>query len=221
MHPIKQRCAIRAALSAVLAAGVACAAQAADPAYYVGIQGGTNNLKHLPATVSLGPGVSLPGHLVLDGDTQFGVVAGRQTENARFELEYQTGDFDITAIRLGPISQNVSNSGRYRALTLNAYRTQPIRGNWTGYAGLGIGWGKASLPQMGFTGGCNCFAAASESGLAYQGRAGLEYALDRRHNAFVQYTLLRLPKQASGGTPGTSYERRSVGIIGVGYRFGF
>lgn len=207
-----------------LAATLACAgagAAAAQPGYYIGLHGGMNNLDSWPATVTLGPGVSLPGSLSLDNGTHFGVIAGRQTENARFEIEAQAGNFDITAIQLGLVQQGVSASGRYKAFTFNAYRTQALSERFTGYAGLGIGWGSASLPQLGFTSGCNCFAAASQTGLAYLGRVGLEYRFGDHHHAFAQYTLLRLPRSDSGGVPGTEYARKGVGIAGVGYRFTF
>ncbi|MDP3759092.1 MAG: outer membrane beta-barrel protein [Ramlibacter sp.] len=211
-------------LLSALAAALTCAtagAAAAQPGYYIGLHGGTNNLDSWPATVTLGPGVSLPGSLSLDSGTHFGLMAGRQTENARFEIEAQSGKFDITGIQLGLLQQNVSAGGRYKAFTFNAYRTQALSERLTGYAGLGIGWGSASLPQLGFASGCNCFPAASETGLAYLGRVGLEYRFGDQHHAFAQYTQLRLPRMDSGGTPAAQYARKGVGIAGVGYRFTF
>ena len=209
-----------AALAASLAASAG--AFAAQPGYYAGVHGGVNNLEDWSANVTLGPGVNLPGNLALDNGTHFGLIVGRQTENARFELELQGGKFDITSIQLGLLQQNVAASGRYEAFTLNAYRTHAFAERVTGYAGLGIGWGRASLPAMGFTAGCNCFAPASKGGLAYLGRLGVEYRLGDRHNVFAQYTFLRLPKvNSGGGTPSTEYGRKSVGIAGVGYRYLF
>ena len=208
-------------LAALAASLAGTGAFAAEPAYYAGVHGGVNNLEDWSADVTLGPGVSLPGSLTLDHGSNFGLIIGRQTENARFELELQGGKFDVTGIQLGLLQQNVSAGGRYDALTFNAYRTHPFAERLTGYAGLGIGWGRASLPQLGFTAGCNCFASASESGFAYLGRLGLEYRLGDRHNLFAQYTWLRLPKINSGGTPGTEYARKGVGIASVGYRYTF
>lgn len=207
----------------VLAASVllASGAWAAEPAMYVGLHAGANQLSDWSATVGLGGGVSLPGKLSLDSGGHVGIFAGRQTENARFELEYQAGRFDITAIQLGALRQNVSTSGRYQALTFNAYRTHPFSSSVTGYAALGIGWGSARLPQMGFTGGCNCFAGASKSGLAYLGRLGLEWKLAEPHQLFAQYTLLSLPKPAAAGTPSISYSRKRVDVLSVGYRYVF
>lgn len=221
MKSIKSHIAAIAAGAALLAALGPTAGHAAEPASYAGIYGGANNLKRWPATVGLGPGVSLPGELSLDGGGHVGVMIGRQTDNARFELEFQAGKFDVTAIQVGGVRQQVSSGGDYKALTFNAYRTQPFTAALTGYAGLGVGWGSASLPQLGFTGGCSCFPAASGSGLAYQARAGLEYKLSERHHTFAQYTLLSLPKVSSGGSPGVSYSRKRVNVLAVGYRYAF
>jgi len=212
--------AVRLAALAASLAGTASAV-AAEPGYYAGVHGGMNDLEQWPATVTLGPGVSLPGSLKLDKGLTLGLIVGRQTEKARFEVELQGGRFDVTAIQLGVLQQNVSASGRYQAATFNAYRTHEFAQRLTGYAGLGIGWGRASLPQLGFAGGCNCFGSASETGLAYLGRLGLEYRLGDRHDVFAQYTWLRLPKLDSGGAPSTAYARKTVGIASFGYRHGF
>jgi opacity protein-like surface antigen len=193
-------------------------ALAAQPGYYGGIQGGVNDVKDWGANVSLGAGVSLPGTVGANDGKHLGLFLGRQTENARFEIEYQWGDFDITSIKLGPLTQAMATGGDYKALTFNAYRTHDFDEKWTGYLGLGIGWGRVTLPRMGFTGGCNCFPEASKSGFAYQGRVGMEYHFDERNNAFLQYTSLRLPKPSSSSTPGVDYARKSVGVIAVGYR---
>lgn len=211
-------------LAALIAAGCNLPALAAEPmpgdsAYYLTVHGGRNHLDNWPATVTLGPGVSTDGNLKLDYGLHFGVAAGRQTENARFELEYQQGSFDVTGIQLGPVSESVSGSGQYRALTVNAYRTHAFDDNWLGFAGLGIGFGRIELPEASFSSGCHCFAAASKDGLALLGRLGIEYRFNAHHNAALQYTWLRVPGPQSGGSPGVSYPRETLGILGIGYRY--
>ena len=79
-----QKHAVRLAFLALAIAGFAASAQAAEPANYVGIHGGVNNLNGWDAAVTLGPGVSLPGRLTLNHGGHFSVILGRQTENARF-----------------------------------------------------------------------------------------------------------------------------------------
>jgi opacity protein-like surface antigen len=214
----------RSILLASMGAAFACHGFAADnsqPANYFGIHGGINDLRgSWSGNVSLGPGVSLPGSVGLKRGSQFGLQLGRQTgTNWRFEGEYQHGTFDLTRIELGGIAESVSASGSYDALTANAYRTASLTSALTAYGGLGVGWGRVKLPQMGFTStGCNCFADASKSGFAWQARAGLEYAITPHDNVFAQYTFLGLPRAESGGVPGVQYERKNVSSIGIGYR---
>lgn len=190
-----------------------------DPGYYLTVHAGYNHLDNWPATVDFGAGVNVGGKLQLDYGPHFGIAAGRQTENARFELEYQQGSFDLTGVQLGPVSESASGTGHYKALTANAYRTYAFDANWLAFAGLGIGFGRVELPAAGFSSGCNCFAAASKDGLALLGRVGLEYRFNARHNAALQYTWLRMPGPQSGGSPSVSYPRETIGIIGLGYRY--
>lgn len=221
MIPIARHAAV-----AALALGAAGAAQAnhgAQPANYFGVHAGINGLRgNWGADVSLGPTVTLPGSLATKRGTHFGFFGGRQTEHARFELEYQHGSFDITGLQLGPVSQAINAGGSYNALTLNAYRTEPVAQRLTLYGALGLGWGRVKLPQMAFTApACNCFPAASKSGLAWQARVGLEFHISDGARAFVQYTHLDLPRARSGSVPGVDYARKDAGAITVGLRHTF
>ena len=211
-----------AACAAALA-GAAYANHGAPAANYLGLHGGVNNVRgDWGADVSLGTAVTLPGTLSTQRGAHFGVFGGRQTEHARFELEYQQGRFDVTRLQLGPVSQAVDTGGNYRALTANAYRTEPISSRLTLYGALGIGWGRVALPQMAFVSPpCNCFPAASKSGFAWLARAGIEFQVSEGGRAFVQYTHLDLPRAGSGGAPGVSYSRRDAGALTVGWRHTF
>ena len=212
------------AVSILAAAGAVHAADGAQPAWYLGVQGGENNLRGAwNGDVSLGPGVSLPGVATTKRGLHFGVFGGRQTEHARFELEYQHGSFDITGLQLGPVSQSISAGGHYDALTANAYRSEQVWDKRLNVFGaLGIGWGRVTMPQMGFTTPpCNCFVGSSKSGVTWLARAGVEYNLGEMDKLFLQYTYLALPRPGSGGTPGVEYERRNVGAWGIGYRHAF
>jgi opacity protein-like surface antigen len=209
-----------AALAAVAACGAALAQTAQQPAYYGGVHGGVNNLNQWDGSVDFGAGVRIPGQVSLDRGAHFGVFGGRQDEHARWEAELQGGRFDVNAIQLGTQRQSQDASGHYEALTLNAYRVEPIgqARRLDIYGALGIGWGRVSLPQMGFASGCNCFASASKSGLTWLARAGLEYNFDAQNKAFVQYTFLGLPRPGSGASPGVEYQRKTIGAATVGYR---
>ena len=192
---------------------------AAEPVNYMALHIGRNDVSDWTGTVSLGPAVALPGTVSATRGTHFGLAGGRHWAHSRLELEYQGGGFDIWGISLGPVTQGLSASGDYNALTFNGYATQPVGERFTVYGALGIGWGRVSLPQMGFSGGCNCFPSASKSGFAWLARAGAEYSFDRDNKAFVQYTHLELPRPASAGAaPGVQYDRKAVGALSIGYR---
>jgi opacity protein-like surface antigen len=145
------------------------------------------------------------------------VLGGRQTENARFEVEYQHGRFSLNSVELGGQTQAASGKGHYDALTFNAYRTLALADRWTAFAGLGLGWGKASLPGANM-GACNCFPSASKTGFAYQARLGAEYEVAPTHLIFAQASWLRLPRLSAGSAPGVSYSRQAVTSLNVGYR---
>lgn len=213
---------ITARLLSTTAALLACAAgpAGAQPGYYFGAHLGVNDASDWPAQVNFGAGVSTGGSADLKQGAQVGLALGRETENARFEVEYQHGRFKVERLHLGTQSQAADGSGHYDTLMLNAYRLVEFAPKWKGFAGAGIGWGRSALPQ-GSIGACNCFAEASDSGLAYQLRVGAEYALAPDQQVFAQINWLRLPRASGGGTPGVTYGRNSVGALSVGYRKSF
>lgn len=210
---------VAAVLGVSLASGAAQAQEKVN--YYLGGHAGVSMASGWPAKVDFGAGVRVDGRLSLDNDTHYGLILGRETEKARFELEYQAGNLDLTQVQAGAMSQSTNGRLKYDLLTFNAYRTHAFDPQWKGYAGLGIGWGKVRFPEAGFPGVCNCFPATSDGGLAYQGRLGLEYGFGEGHKLFTQYSWMSLPGATSGGTPGVEYPRRGVGALTIGYRKNF
>lgn len=226
--------------AALLAAGLAALATTAvaqpntgntteEARYYGGVHFGRNNIDEWTDQVGLGGGVRLDGRVTTASKDVAGFVLGRQVDKTdgdekvanRYEVEYQRGRFDIQGVQIGPFSQAATGKGKYDALTLNAYRQKPWNENWSGYLGLGIGWGKAEMPALNGATGCNCMGAASKSGLVYLARAGVEYRFDQHHNAFVQYTFLNMQGPSSGSTPGVDYSRKWIGAAAIGYRYLF
>lgn len=200
-------------------AAVAHGDKAPDHAiHYLGGHLGMNLTRGWPATVDFGGGVHAAGRLSLDRGGHQGLLAGRQTRNARFELEYQRGRMTLTGIALGPVDESAAGRVDYQALTFNAYRTHAFDASWTGFAGAGIGWGKVRLPDARFGNACHCFPEASGGGLVYQLRLGLERAVGDGHRLFAQYTWLSLPSADAGDAPGVAYPRHGVGSVSLGYR---
>lgn len=194
-----------------------------EPVFYGSIHGGINDVDEWQGRVQLGKGLALDGNLTLDNRWAAGLTAGRQYGNYRFELEYQQGRYNVTNIALGKQSAAVNASGDYRALTANAYRSQQLYRRLDGYAALGIGWGEAALPQLGFTGSCQCFVAADESGFIWQWRLGLELQVNDANSLFLQYTrIMDVPGPASpAGTPSVRYEDKDISTASLGWRFKF
>lgn len=192
------------------------AAQAEDTRYW-SVQGGMNNLSDWPGTVNFG-GPSADASLQLDRGVQFGAAIGKQYDKARYELEYQHGQFDISAVRVAAVTQPADASGKYDALTANAYRALPLNDAFSLYAGLGLGYGRINLPKVGGTSGCQCLNKASKGGAAYQARLGMEYRTSGSGLAFVQAGWLSLPGAQSDGAAYVSYPRRGFATVGIGYR---
>jgi opacity protein-like surface antigen len=188
--------------------------------YYGAAHVGQNTLSDWGANVNFG-GVNSPGSLKLDRGLHFGLMAGRQKDNTRVEVEYQRGRVNIESMSLGPVTQATDASGHYQALTLNGYGVWKLADSFNGFLGLGVGWGSVKLPGLPSISGCNCFRQSSDDGFVWQLRVGAEYDIAAERQLFAQYTYLRLPKSNSGGTPGVSYSSKSVGALTVGLRSGF
>ena len=204
--------------STVVALALPCGAQAAEPGMYAGIHLGQNITSSWPATVDFGAGVRSGGGVGLDNGAHVGVIAGKQTPNARFEAEYQRGRIKVTDASLAAVSAPHSGTGHYDVFMLNAYRTLDLTPQFNAYAGVGIGYAKVKMPELAALAGCNCFRSASDNGLALQARLGTEYSFGSGHHLFAQYTALRLPGASSSGAPSVSYGRKTIGVVTAGYR---
>lgn len=188
-----------------------------EPVNYWGIHGGVNTLDELRARVDFGAGTPFEGRADLDRGLHGGLMAGRRTEHARYELEYAFGRFKVQHLRLGPVSQAADAHGDYQALFANAYRTERLSDAIGAFAGAGIGWGRMKLPRLGLGENCNCFGPASKSGFAWQLRAGLDYRVSSKAAVALQYTWLNLPRMEAGGPPAIAYDRKRFGAFTLGY----
>jgi opacity protein-like surface antigen len=212
------------AASALLALS-AQAAQAAqpdtdprtEPVNYWGLHGGVNTLDQLRARVDFGAGTPFEGKADLNRGLHGGLMAGRQYEHSRYELEYEFGRFKVEHLTLGPVSQPADGRGSYQALFANAYRTEQLADAIDAFAGAGIGWGRMKLPRLGLGETCNCFGPASKSGFAWQLRAGLDYHVSEKAAVALQYTWLNLPRLDADGPPAIAYDRKRFGALTLAY----
>ena len=189
----------------------------AQEARYWSVHGGMNNLSSWPAQVNFGV-PTVDASLQIDRGLHLGAVIGKQYGQARYDLEYQYGNFDITGARVAAVSQAADVSGKYHVLTANAYRSLPLNDSLALYGGLGLGYGRVTLPALGGAGGCQCLNEASRGSVVYQARLGLDYKVSETGLAFVQAGWLRLPGARSDGAAYVSYPKRSFATLGIGYR---
>jgi opacity protein-like surface antigen len=194
--------------------GVAAAAE--PPAWYMAGHLGANKLDDWPATVDFG-GVKANGQLGLERGGHAGLMVGRETEHARFELEFVHGRLKVDTIELSGVSEHSGAHGKYDAVLANLYRHDALGGGLRAFAAIGLGWGRAQLPQLRFSSGCECLGPASRNGAAYQGRVGLAYQPAPGHAFSVQYSHLSLVGPRRGGMPSVEYGRRSFGAFSAAY----
>lgn len=191
------------------------------PFNYLALQAGVHDLGMWPARVNLGNAIGFPGEITLDPRFPlWSVQLGRQYEKYRYGVEYERGGYEVSEISLNNIVENVSSTGHYNALTLNASRLHKFSEKVEGSAGLGIGWGSAKLPALGFSTGCQCFPAAKAGGGIWQLRIGLEYQVGENSRLGLFYSrLFGLPGPDSGNAlPSIQYEDRDIGRLTIGFQ---
>jgi hypothetical protein len=115
------------------------------------------------------------------------------------------------------------DEGQYEALLLNGMRLHDFSERLAGYLGLGLGMGRTELPAQGFTGGCQCFPEAEESGFVWQARIGLEYRFGERTRLGLHYSrLFGMPGPVSdAGAPSIVYDERDIDTLALSLRWEF
>jgi opacity protein-like surface antigen len=207
---------MKAFCSLLLLLGASGAAVADDPRWYMAGHLGANKLDDWSATVDFG-GVKSDGLLGLDRGNHAGLMVGRETEHARFELEFVHGRIKVESIGLSGVREPAASRGKYDAVLANAYLHAAVTAHLRAFAGIGIGWGRADLPLLRFSSGCECLGPASRGGTAYQARLGLAYQPSPGHAFSIQYSHLSLEGPRRGGMPSVEYERRSFGAFSAAY----
>jgi opacity protein-like surface antigen len=140
----------------------------------------------------------------------YGIFVGYRMGDIRLEGEvFHTSSAVSTGFAQGSLATaNVNGTTRNNAYMLNAYYDVPIGGAIKPYVGAGVG-----IMTSRFTGGATVATAgtggnpatitnesydASKSGLAYQLKAGVAYALDAKTDLFFQFRYLSTPRNSAG-----------------------
>lgn len=184
---------------------------------YWGIHGGQNDLDRLNLRAVYALGTAYDGHADLQHGSHVGVQFGRRVEHARYELEFEAGDFRVRHLAVGPISADVAARGHYQAAFANVYGTGRLNDSLGAFAGAGIGWGRSSLPHLAMKSTCTCYGAASGNGFAWQLRGGVSYRVSEASDVSLMATRLYLPGAETAGPPAVHYAHLDFNAWSLGW----
>lgn len=152
----------------------------------------------------------------------WGLAAGYQRSHFRVEAEFQQVYVGASGGSVGAAAAPLTGSFVYNVGFVNAYGLAWLSDTMKLFAGGGLGYAQGSAPKMTFARGCRCERDGSDSGFAWQLRAGLEYDITNDDRLFVQYTYMSLPELNSGSDlPQVRYSGLTTSTITVGYRRAF
>jgi len=197
----------------------------ADPAVpshdYWGVHGGQNDLDRLGVHARYASSTRYDGHVDLQHGAHVGVQLGRSSAQARYEVEFETGDFSARHLTAGPINADVHGRGHYQAAFANVYGTAHLSERLDAFAGIGAGWGHVEVPHLVLKNACTCFGKSTKDGGAWQARVGLAWQVSPASDVDLQYTRLGLPGAETDGPPAVQYNRLGFGAWTLGWRSRF
>jgi opacity protein-like surface antigen len=172
-------------------------------------------------------GASFPNDVTLaqDGDSlsigrdtafQGNIAAGYQWKQARAELELGHGSYGINSINF--LDESIPASGSVDATTLmvNGYWDIPTGSKWRPYLGAGIGVGFVNAKSE------NDEELVNGTALALQGKAGVQYEVTKKGNAFLEVKYQNIGGFSSDSDFGSIDVDSSNSFgVGIGYRQGF
>jgi opacity protein-like surface antigen len=151
-------------------------------------------------------------------DTAFqgNIAAGYQWKQARAELELGHGSYGINSVNF--LDESIPASGSVDATTLmvNGYWDIPTGSKWRPYLGAGIGVGFVNAKSE------NDVEVVNGTALALQGKAGVQYEVTKKGNAFLEVKYQNIGGFSSDSDLGSiDVDSTNSFGVGVGYRQGF
>jgi OOP family OmpA-OmpF porin len=192
-------------------------AQSWDGQTYVTVQGGWNQQEDHNFTTGGGAKVNTE---MKDGYVVVGAV-GRQYGNIRAELEgsYRANDVDGHNVG-GPVLEGSRGESKVMAGMGNLYYDIPTGGALTPYLGGGVGAADVQFENYG-TNATGTVLDDGETVFAYQGIAGLNYALTGNVSLNAEYRYFATADvEVQSGTRTSDVEYRTHNVIG-GVRYIF
>lgn len=146
---------------------------------------------------------------------------GYEFDVFRTELELNYRDNDVKSIRANGVNvPAASGNVDAMAMMVNAYYDLDMGGNFTPYFGAGIGAARVEASYKDAGGAVQ--ASGKDTVFAYQGMAGVEYAVDSRVALYGEYRYFGTGeisvKTAAGNKSHTHYNNHSLGL-GIRYSF--
>ncbi len=218
---------IAAALLLALANAASAAQGADEPALYANITVGHGvAVSGGNARVSLGGGVSAGASVGHDAGPAGSLAFGREfvskKENGepkhyRLEGELWAGSVKRTSITLDGTTFARRDAIDAQALFVNGLYRFYNNERYRGWLGLGLGWGRVSVPSaQDALQPCDCFGAKTASGLAYRLKLQVQRDLSENTRLFAELGYVRLPADSTGGLPSTRYGALGLTTIGLG-----
>lgn len=146
---------------------------------------------------------------------QSNIAAGYQWEQARAELELGYGSYGVNSVKVPGLGSASVGGGSINAITLmaNGYWDIPTGSKWSPYLGAGIGVGFVNFGDG---------SPVKGNALALQGKAGIQYEVTKKGNAFLELKYQNIGGFSSDSDIGkVDVGSTSSFGIGVGYRQGF
>lgn len=174
----------------------------------------------------------------LDLDTGFNgeLAAGYRGRNFRSDLSVGYSNFanQLQTVKLsspflpGGVSASTPGSGNVSLFTVmaNGYYDFKIRdrygaiSRWSPYLGAGIGLGTLNSPGCSLP-NCNLFSSGSDSGFAYQFKAGISYRTNETSRLFLELSYLGITGTSIGNGNSVDYDPFGVFRVNLGWRQSF
>ena len=232
------------AASGIAAGSLAATAAQAAPAddteggVYVSVSGGMAQPLGNPAvagTLSAGS-VTIP----FDGAVDYGngwtlrvalgfaerggetaTAGSRDLSDFRVEAEYVALRLKRRGFTAGALQAQPNDHLAVNAVLANAQARLIGKGPVRLWAGAGIGYARAALPDGQNSVACSCLRAAEGSGVTYQGKLLGEASLAPKVQLFAEWAALRVPALRTAQQPGVTYQAHWAGTAAGGLRVSF
>lgn len=147
----------------------------------------------------------------------------RSTSDFRIEAEYVSLRLRRAGFTAGTLSTQPADNLSLDAGLANAQVRLVGKGSVRLWAGGGVGFAQASLPDAQNGVACNCLGPVKGSGVTYQGKVTADFKLSSKLQLFAEWAALRVPElhSTNGTKSGVSYQPHWTGTANGGVRLRF